>query len=354
VAHNPDGTSTWTYTDDGTADKTLVHRGADNRITRMESDGWTFTEFDSKDRPLGGNKSGSPNETVKAEYAGAGSKWTYDDGKGNVTVITKNKDDQVIMMTTGGWTFSEFNAAGRPLSGSKPGEDGKKPETATVIYNEDGSSVWTYIDSDGGRSVLTRNASDDVVKMEQDGWTYTDFDADGRPLSGTKGDETVSINYGSKDITESTFVTPDGHRTIFGTDKDGRPVFQIVDGAPAAFAVEIPKLKMAINTVKKEKESLENDLASIKKYFQSIDRFWDSPAGSRFTETYAQIESASEKISQVLSQSIISMQRSYDHYLDAEGGNLNNLVPATNSSTYNSHLTASILADIIRNHEEVE
>ncbi|WP_433385983.1 hypothetical protein [Micromonospora sp. KLBMP9576] len=347
VTYNQDGTSTWTFTDEGTGDKTLIFRDALSNTTRMDVGGWSFTEFSADGKPLSGNRIGAPGETVKVEYTGAGSRWTYDDGTGNVTVITKNTDDRVILMTSGGWTFSEFDSLDRPLRGSKPGEDGGKPESVMIEYNRDGS-VWTYVDGEGATTVLTRDTAGDVVKLEQGGWTYTDFDADGRPLYGTRDGEQVTIKYDPNGITESTFITPDGHWSIIGTDAAGRPIFQIVDGVPAAFAVEIPKLKLAKEMVAQRQERIEGDLRSIKNHYSAITDSWDSPAGDPFAESATTLQAASDKINEVLKDSVTAMQKSYDHYLEAEGGNLNNLIPASSSDTYNAAVVAQILADVIR------
>ncbi|MEU8210350.1 WXG100 family type VII secretion target [Micromonospora sp. NPDC049044] len=347
VSYHQDGTSTWTFTDEGTGDKTLIYRDAESNTTRMDAGGWTFTDFSTDGRPLSGHRIDAPGETVKVEYTGTGSRWTYDNGTGDVTVITKNADDRVVSMTSGGWTFTEFDSMDRPLRGSKPGADGGGTETVTIAYTSDGS-VWTYVDSKGATSVLTRDATGDVVELRQDGWTYTDFDAEGRPLYGTKDGDRVSIRYDSNGITESTFITPDGHWTTVGTDATGRPIFQIVDGVPAAFAVEIPKLKLAKEMVAQRQERIEGDLSSIKNYYSSITDSWDSPAGDHFAESASKLQAASDKINQVLKDSVTAMQKSYDHYLEAEGGNLKNMIPATASDTYNTAVVAQILAEIIQ------
>ena len=270
-----------------------------------------------------------------AKYTADGSVWTYDDGKGNLTVITKDKDDKYLTLTSGGWTFATFDSESRPLTGSKPGEGGKT-ETVTVEYADDGSSVWTYIDADGAKSLVYRNSEDKVVKMVQDGWTYTEFDVEGRPLFGTKGEDTVRINYGTQGITESTFTTPDGHTTIIGVDQNNRPIFEIVDGIPAAYAVEIPKLGNAISTVRKEKASIESFLSRIGTSLADTEAAWVSPAGRQFAAKAGDVKRVAGQLTGVLEDSITAMEKSYQHYLDAEGGNLANLTPATNSPTFNA------------------
>ncbi|GLZ01021.1 hypothetical protein, partial [Actinoplanes sp. NBRC 103695] len=339
VKYTPEG-SVWTYTEDGTGDKTVVYRDTEQRTTRMESGGWVYTEFQDN-HPTYGTKpgeNGGPAETVRVKYDKNGSVWTYDDGKNNLTIITKNDKDQTILMQSGGWTFDEFgtfpNLDGeQPLKGWKINDKGQR-ETVTVTYNDNGS-VWTYIDGDGSKMVAYRGPDGRINKMLKDGWTYTQFDFDGNPTLGTKGDQRVKIDYSDKLFTHSTFTDPSGHWTTIGTDKNGRPIFEIVDGIPAAYAVEIPKLLEASFIVRGRQQELQSLIRDTERELNTIDVAWDSPSGSQFEGKKSDVLSASKKIDDVLSSSITAMRKSYEHYVEAEGGNLDNMTPADQSPVFN-------------------
>ena len=348
VTYNAEG-SVWTYVEDGTGNTTVVHRNTENAPTRMESGGWTFTEFDG-DRPTGGTKpgqNGAPPETVSVEYNANGSVWTYDDGKGNLTVITKNNHDQTVLMTSDGWTFDKFDGD-QPLRGSKTGDDGKT-QTVAITYNSDGS-VWTYI-SDGDTTVVYRDPANKTVKMLQAGWTYTQFDADGNPTYGTKNGQKVRIDYGNKYITHSTFTDPDGHWTVVGTDKKGRPIFEIVDGIPVAYAVEIPRLLRASQVVRRRQLEIEGFVREAEKELETIGLAWDSPAGHQYGVKKQDVLKVTNQLNEVLDNSVAAMRKSYDHYLAAEGGNLANLTPATNSPVFNAW-NAAYTAGLIKRATE--
>jgi hypothetical protein len=188
----------------------------------VDAEGWTFTSFDTTNRPLIGSKG---TEAVTVKYMSDGSSvWLYGDG----TEVTRNSGGTVAQMTTpDGWTFTTFDDNGRPVTGANGGLK------AAIAYTPDGGSVWTF--SDG--MVVTRDAEGTITEMKADGWTFTDFDTTGRPIEGYKDGQHVAISYQAngnavwdlgpgqakltydKDGNLLTMETPDGWSTTSSTTR---------------------------------------------------------------------------------------------------------------------------------------
>ncbi|MFG1607863.1 hypothetical protein, partial [Actinoplanes sp. NPDC049265] len=334
VKYNGEG-SEWTYTDTVSGEKTVITRNKENDPVLMVTDGWTFG-FDKQGRPNAGTKGGGDNgpaESVTIQYDGGRSTWTYKDAKGETTKVTK-EGDKVVSMESGGWTFNDFDKQGRPKSGTKPGKPGEGPQSVTIKYDANGS-VWSYTDSKGAvSSVVTKDATGKVTKLEQGGWTYNEFDDDGRPLHGTKGGEKVDIKYTASGLIESTFYDGKGKSSTIVTDQNGRPIFQIVDGIPAEFAVEIPKLDAARAAVEKQRGLIEANLKGVATFLDAISSGWSSPSGKHYATLADRLKTVNTEVLGVLSDSITAMKKAHQNYVDAEGGNLLNLTPASSSQTF--------------------
>jgi hypothetical protein len=319
ISYARNGSSVWTYESDGTK----VYRNPDGGVTKQVlADGTTYDKFDGEGRPLHGtvpSGDGQPAQDVTITYAADGSgTWTYGDG----TVLKRNGSGAVTSLQSDGWTFDKFDGQGRPTAG----KDGTG-NSATVVYAEDGSSVWKY--SDG--TIVTRNANGDVETLQSNGWTYDEFDDQGRPTHGYDGDgNTVGIEYKADGIVESTF----GDGTVVGTDEDGNPIYQIVDGEHAEYAVEIPKLGAAIKTIEGERDMIEANLNTLKSYFEDlIGTVWVSPSGTKYQELARDMGKLTTDTKNLLDDTIMAMQKSYDNYVGAEGANQDNYVRAEARNT---------------------
>ncbi|MEU7841630.1 hypothetical protein AB0B39_11700 [Micromonospora sp. NPDC049114] len=312
ISYASDGTSIWTYEGDGTR----VYRDPDGNVTKqILADGTTYDSFDADGRPVHGTvpaRDGQPAQEVSVIYAPDGSStWKYGDG----TVLKRNGAGDVTLMQSGGWTFAAFDSQGRPTAGKE--DDGDN--TVKIVYAQDGSAVWTY--SDG--TIVTRDANGDVKTMQSNGWTYDEFDAGGRPTHGYDGKgNTVDITYKADGIIESKF----GDGTVVGTDKDGKPIYQIVNGERADYAVEIPKLGAAIKTIAGERDMIESNLRTMKLFFEEmIGTVWVSPSGAKYQELVKDMGKLTTDTKGLLDDAILAMQKSYDNYVGAEGTNTQNL-----------------------------
>ncbi|MFC8297382.1 hypothetical protein [Micromonospora orduensis] len=219
ITYGGDGSSTWTY-----ADGTKVDRNAAGDITReTTSDGASFDRFTVDGRPTHGSvpgADGQPPQSVDITYGGDGSStWTYADG----TKVDRNPDGAVVRQTTSeGNVFDRFDGDGRPTHGTAPGQGGEPAQQVDVVYNGDGSSVWSY---QGDGSKVFRAADGTVTRQElKDGSVFDRFNGDGRPTHGTapgQGGEPaqqVDITYGA-----------DGS-SIWSYQGDGSKVFRAADG----------------------------------------------------------------------------------------------------------------------------
>ncbi|WCN83231.1 beta strand repeat-containing protein [Micromonospora sp. LH3U1] len=312
ISYANDGTSIWTYEGDGTR----VHRDPDGNVTKqILADGTTYDSFDADGRPVHGTvpaRDGQPAQEVSVIYAPDGSStWKYGDG----TILKRNGAGDVTLMQSGGWTFAAFDSQGRPTAG-KEDDSGN---TVKIVYAQDGTGVWTY--SDG--TIVTRDANGDVKTMQSNGWTYDEFDAGGRPTHGYDGKgNTVDITYKADGIIESKF----GDGTVVGTDKDGKPIYQIVNGERADYAIEIPKLGAAIKTIAGERDLIESNLKTLKSFFEDmIGTVWVSPSGAKYQELVKDMGKLTTDTKGLLDDAILAMQKSYDNYVGAEGTNTQNM-----------------------------
>ncbi|MET8233671.1 hypothetical protein ABZS77_23665 [Micromonospora sp. NPDC005298] len=208
IAYGSDGSSTWTY-----ADGTTVDRSAAGDVTRQATpDGASFDQFTPDGRPTHGTvpgEDGQPAQAVDIAYGGDGSStWTYADG----TSVDRNAvGDVTRQLTADGASFDRFTGDGRPTHGTVPGEDGQPAQAVDIAYGGDGSSTWSYAD---GTSV-DRNAVGDVTRqLTADGASFDRFTADGRPTHGTvpgsdgQPAQAVDIAYGGDG--SSTWSYADG------------------------------------------------------------------------------------------------------------------------------------------------
>ncbi|WP_189077980.1 WXG100 family type VII secretion target [Mangrovihabitans endophyticus] len=315
IAYHGGGTSTWTY-HEGSGPDTVVTKNAHGDVTRMVADGWTFDRFDDHGRPVSGFKTSDDQQTVSVRYTGdGGSIWTVVDGD-QKTILTKDADGNPLRLVSGGWTYTDFDGQGRPVSGFRTGDPSR---TITIDYRPGGGSVWHY----GGGVTVVRNGKGDVVRMRSHGWTYDKFDDKGRPTHGriNGGDRTVTIRYDHGQIAYF-YTSKSGKTTILVTDRQGHPIAQIAGGKTIQYAVEIPKLLEATHKVGKEREHIRQCVATLKDHLNAIMRNWNSPAGHNFEEVARRFNSTAADLIEVLDRSVDSMRKSYDNYLAAEGGTL--------------------------------
>ncbi|MBQ0982932.1 hypothetical protein, partial [Micromonospora sp. M61] len=208
IAYGADGSSTWTY-----ADGTTVDRSAAGDVTReVSADGATFDRFNAEGKPTHGTVPGSdgqPAQAVDIAYGGDGSStWTYADG----AKVERNPDGVVVRQTTSeGTVFDRFDGDGKPTHGTVPGSDGQPAQAVDIAYGGDGSSTWTYADG----TKVDRNAAGDVTReVSADGATFDRFTPEGKPTHGTvpgtdgQPAQEVSIAYGADG--SSTWTYADG------------------------------------------------------------------------------------------------------------------------------------------------
>ncbi|MFF5173266.1 hypothetical protein ACFY3U_11580, partial [Micromonospora sp. NPDC000089] len=314
ISYGGNGESTWTYSD-GSA---LVRNADGNAVRQTTPDGTVFDQFDGDNRPTHGvlpARDGQPAQDVSITYGPDGSNtWTYGDG----TVIKRDGADKLTSMQSDGWTFETFDDQDRPTAGTEAGTG----KTVKVVYAKDGSSVWTY--SDG--SIVTRDANGELLTMQTNGWTYDEFDSEGRPTHGYDRDgKTVDIRYTADGLVESTF----GGGNVMVTDSDGNPIYQIVNGEKAEYAVEIPKLGAAIKKIEGERDLIEGELDKLKSWFENVvGGAWMSPSGTKYQELSKDMVKLTTDTRALLDDAILAMQKSYDTYVGAEGTNLKNLTIA--------------------------
>ncbi|MCI4061397.1 hypothetical protein MRQ36_01915 [Micromonospora sp. R77] len=315
ITYAPDGSSVQSYEDDGTK----IYRDPDYNLTKQVlSDGTTYDTFDTKERPTHGvvpARDGRPAQQVSITYGPDGSSTsTFGDG----AVVKRDGADNLTSMQSNGWTFDTFDAQDRPTAGTEDGTG----RTVKVVYAKDGSSVWTY--SDG--NIVTRDAKGDLLNSQANGWTYDEFDSEARPTHGYDGDgNTVDIKYTADGLVESTF----GNGTVVGSDSDGNPIYQIVNGERAEYAVEIPKLGAAIKKIEGERDAIEVALKILWAYFEdAVGSAWVSPSGTKYQELGKDMSKLTIDTKGLLDDAIRAMQKSYDTYVGAEGANTKNMTNA--------------------------
>ncbi|WP_328373193.1 hypothetical protein [Micromonospora zamorensis] len=206
ITYGPDGSSTWTY-----ADGTAVDRSAAGDVTReVTADGASFDRFNGDGKPTHGTVPGSdgqPAQDVDIAYGADGSStWTYADG----TKVDRNAAGDVTReVSADGATFDRFTPEGKPTHGTVPGADGQSAQEVSIAYGGDGSSTWTYADG----TKVDRNAAGDVTReVSADGATFDRFTADGKPTHGTvpgsdgQPAQDVDIAYGSDGSSTWTYA----------------------------------------------------------------------------------------------------------------------------------------------------
>ncbi|MGC4852143.1 WXG100 family type VII secretion target [Micromonospora sp. DT4] len=386
ISYTSNGASTWSY-----ADGTSVERNAAGAITReTTSDGIVYDRFDADGRAVHGRvpgADGQPPQTVSITYKPNGdSTWTYQDAGGATTMtLTRDGSGKPLTMVQDGWTFQKFDGEGRPTAGHGPDGD------VTISYGAHGGSTWTFTDEHHTRTVIDRDASGHPTRMIVDGWTYTKFDDEGRPLVGYKsgenggagekvtityghdgssvwkyGDGTVVTRAGDGHVTSlvvdgwtytkfddqgrPTYGTKDGKHisisyqgdwtvttypdgTKIGTDSHGRPIYQInPDGSRFEYRVEIPKLLQAKTVVAAQASLLDGHLANLKRQIENVIDVWRSPSGEQYEEVVSRINAIGNDVQSVLHDSVTALGRAHDQYVAAEGGNLKNLTPVNFNS----------------------
>ena len=316
------GTTSYTYSDGTVA----TYDSASNSIlSETMPDGTVYTNFDSGGNPQSvaiPAQGGMPATTAAISYAAGQTVYSYPDG---TTVSFDSASGQVVKQTMpDGWAINYQD--GKPVSGANAATG------ATVAIAADGNnSVWTY--SDGTK--VWEDSSGTPWKEEANGWTFTEFDGNGQPTSGTRtladgSTETVTINYdfGTPGDTQWIYVD-DGQTTTVVTDPNGVPVSQTnPDGTSFQFAVEIPKLLDAIKSVSGQRDVINDAIASIGKQWDSIHQdLWSGPGGDSFYGHVSDFQNLQQSVAGVLSGAIQRMQISYNNYVDVERANDANLTP---------------------------
>ncbi len=183
IGYRDDGTGVWTYHD---RSKVIANPGG-AVVPAATTDGWSFDSFDSKGRPVVATRNG---RSAKITYDGTGgSAWTFNDG----IVCYRDSAGTLVRQTTpDGMELTSFDASGRPTGGTVPGASGTARRVVAIRYGGDGSSVWEIT---GGPTRYRDPGGTVVREVTPDGWTFTSFDSDGRPVAGANKGLTARIAY---------------------------------------------------------------------------------------------------------------------------------------------------------------
>ncbi|MEU0547338.1 hypothetical protein, partial [Micromonospora sp. NPDC005979] len=223
IVYAAGGGSTWSF-----ADGSRVSYDPSGDLTsQVSADGTVFSRFDGENRPTHAAMPGAGDVTI-SYLANGGSTWSYADG----TRVERTAAGATTRETTSdGTVFDRFDSDGNPVHGRVPGADGRPPQTVTIAYKPNGESTWTYQDPGGGTTMtLTRGASGKPLTMVQDGWTFRNFDGEGRPTTGHGPDGNVTIRYGVNGASTWTFTDEHNARTVIERDAGGHPTRMISDG----------------------------------------------------------------------------------------------------------------------------
>jgi hypothetical protein len=85
------------------------------------------------------------------------------------------------------------------------------------------------------------------------------------------------------------------------------------------------RLADALRTVRSERDFVAGGMEALKMQLDKIVGGWNSPAGSAFATLSIDLRNVSTDVLSVLDDSILSMQKTYDNYLEAEGMNTKSL-----------------------------
>jgi uncharacterized protein YukE len=191
IEYGADGGSVVRY-----ADGTIALYDAEGDPVRLQTPSATFTRFDDEGRPTGGVT--SDGEPISIAYdGGGGSTVTVGD-----SVHTYGPTGDLVTLKTSSATFHRFDDQGRPTAGTS--YDGTP---ITIAYGPDGSSTVTT-----GGTRMVYGPDGEPRQLVTGDATFTQFDADGRPVGGvTTGGERVTVSYG-----------PDGSSTVAVGDVTSR------------------------------------------------------------------------------------------------------------------------------------
>ncbi|TBL30218.1 WXG100 family type VII secretion target [Verrucosispora sp. SN26_14.1] len=308
-----DGNTLYTYADD----TVITYNSGGKILTEERADGTTYSQFDADNRPHYVDIPATeerPGVTATISYRDGNTVYTYDDE----SVVTYDSEGQILTEDRGdGWVITYKDGA--PTSGV----NSETRETVTITPTAGGGFQWTY----SGGTTIFRNSDGAVTSMEQNGWTFTTFDSEGRPTYGTQGTKTVTIEYGSSGSDIKWAYTDNGKPSITViTNADGTPITQInPDGSQFTFAVELDKLADAAKKIATERDALEGKLNEINKEFRTLRDYWMSPAGKNFALILDQVDGLSGQVRDVLNEAIRRMKHTHTMYTDVEEQNTKNL-----------------------------
>ncbi|WP_432974617.1 hypothetical protein [Dactylosporangium sp. CA-233914] len=309
IAAAAGGGETWTY-----SDKSSVTFDANHNIVReVTPDGWTLSDY----------KDGHPTQAAKAgvtatitQVAGGGETWTFSD-KSSVTYDAENHI--VREVTPDGWTLSDYKD-GHPTLATK---DGK---TVHITPAGNGGETWAY---EGGPTITYDKDRRPVLMTTPDGWTYNQFNQDGKPTAGFKGKETVTISYPNGNIQYNHTNNPDGVNEVV-TKQDGTIIYEWVNIPDAdgnmvntkiVISTELDNMQTSIATMKREAANLTEYLGVLKSIVQLTEWNWESPSGRRYAALNTDIEIAYTDLSTLLAEAGERMQKTWQNYKDTEAAN---------------------------------
>ncbi|WP_345626244.1 RHS repeat domain-containing protein, partial [Rugosimonospora acidiphila] len=316
------GHTTYTYPDH----TVVTYDTATNTIiTEKMADGTVYSDFDGNGNP--GHveippQNGKPGTSADITYANGQAIYTYKDG---TKVYIDTASNQVVKQEMpDGWVINYVD--GKPSSGS----NSQTGDTVTITVDKNGDSVWTY--SDG--TVVYQDPNGNVYKEVANGWTFTEFDGDGKPTYGTMTDsdgntETVTINYNFDGLGDTQWIyTDDGQTTTIVTDPNGAPISETNKDGTFLFSVELPKLLAAIKTISVERDTINAAMKAIANDFDVIHQdWWTGPGSSSFYSHILDFRNLEQSVASVLSEAIQRMEISYNNYVEAERASDKSLTP---------------------------
>ena len=93
------------------------------------------------------------------------------------------------------------------------------------------------------------------------------------------------------------------------------------------FKVELGHLHNAIGDVKRERDTIQDTMASIGSEFALVKDSWDSPSEQTFDAVQQWLMRVTQDLENILQDSIGRMQQAYDNYHQAEEANTRNNTP---------------------------
>ncbi|MER7277844.1 hypothetical protein ABT369_25725 [Dactylosporangium sp. NPDC000244] len=316
--------------DDGTA-TTYKADGAGKWIPiQLESEGWRY-QLDSHGNPVSGEKlddKGNPITDPKLQETVT--IVNVYDRQGELTGSTWNYSDGSVVVRDGHGVPTSMTADGWTFdtfnADGHPLSGHKGELTVTITYTDDGKVVW-----DLGKDLpkLTYDDEGNLERMEgSDGWVYDRFDKDGFPLHGVNTAAKLTVDISRLGDGSWEYDYSDGSTLI--TDEHGVPIEQWVpDGQGGfldlVFSVDLAKMRDTIELTTKHQAGILASFDSLSKKAAAAAGAWQSPAGRSYEALVGDVEGVARRFNALFDEALRRLKTAYDSYVEVEGTNYENL-----------------------------